>query len=134
MKIVEIIRVEEGYGEGTFGVMRINKKAFCVTLELSDEQNAPFISSIPAQQYLCKRYSSTKYPDTFEITGVPGRSSILFHKGNTQKDTNGCILLGSSFMEMKDFRLIAESALTFNKFLKEMDGEDEFHLTIKEEY
>ncbi|HXT13096.1 MAG TPA: DUF5675 family protein [Candidatus Angelobacter sp.] len=30
-----------------------------------------------------------------EITGVPGRTNILFHGGNQPKNSEGCILLGA---------------------------------------
>ena len=67
MKIVELIRLEENFDYGTFGALRINKEVFCVTLEPADLLNKQNVSSIPAQQYLCERYSSTKYPNTFQI-------------------------------------------------------------------
>jgi hypothetical protein len=47
-RIVEILRIEET-GPGTFGVLRVNKEAFCWTLELSDLLNAPSLifSTLP---------------------------------------------------------------------------------------
>jgi len=131
---VELVRLEEDYDNGTFGVLKINKEIFCMTLEPRDELNAKGISSIPAQQYTCRRYTSDKYPDTFQVMNVPGRSSILFHAGNAQKDTEGCILLGSSFNKLKNDRTIINSGITFNKFLMELEGYKEFTLTIIECY
>ena len=59
--------------------------------------NKPQISCIPAGKYLCKRKVSPHFGETFEVTGVPGRGDILFHEGNTEENTQGCILLGLAF-------------------------------------
>ena len=134
MKIVEIIRLEENFNYGTFGVMRIDKQVFCVTLECPDILNSPNISSIPSQQYLCQRYHSRKWKETFEVLNVPGRSSVLFHPGNTKKHTKGCILLAEHFGKLQGDRAVLNSGVTFEKFMNEMEGEDMFHLTIKEMY
>ncbi|MBU1003008.1 MAG: hypothetical protein KKE73_10855 [Proteobacteria bacterium] len=128
--IVEIIRLAEVPGLGTMGAMRVQKVPVCLTMEREDLLNAQNMSSIPAQQYLCRRVNSPKFGNTFEVVGVPGRSAVLFHKGNTQEDSHGCILLGSKFAD----NAVAESAPAFEKFLKLMDGHDEFHLTIVEHY
>ena len=67
------------------------------TLEEEDQGNARNVSSIPPGVYVCKRVDSLRFGDTFEVTGVPDRSHILFHAGNTEEDTQGCILVGSMF-------------------------------------
>lgn len=134
-KIIELIRLEEDYDYGTFGIMKVNKKVFCVTLEPRDEENLIKMSSIPAQQYICIRYFSPKFQyETFKIENVPFRSDILFHPGNTIKDTLGCILLGKSFFGMQKDRGINNSGSTFKVFMSLMEGENKFHLTIKEDY
>lgn len=91
---VEILRRESSKVYGTLGILSINKKIFCCTIEESDCENESNISSIPTGQYICRRYSSARYPNTFEVIDVTGRSGILFHAGNTEKDTQGCILVG----------------------------------------
>ena len=69
---------------GTYGVlMAKSQPPFAVTYELPWRDNQKSISCIPAGEYICRRYSSEKYKDTFEVTDVPGRSYILFHVGNT---------------------------------------------------
>lgn len=60
--------------------------------------NAPGKSCIPAGRYVCQRtiYHKHHVP-AFEITGVPNRSRILIHAGNTEEDVEGCVLLGKAF-------------------------------------
>lgn len=132
--VAELIRLEENYAYGTFGVLRLDKEVFAVTLEPRDEQNAPGISSIPAQQYWCERYSSMRYPDTFLVRDVPGRELILFHAGNVVEDTAGCILLAECFGKLRGNRGILNSGVTFDRFLNRLDGVEVFHLTVKEDY
>ena len=134
MRIVELIRLEENFDYGTFGVQRIDKEVFCVTLEPADLLNKQNVSSIPAQQYLCERYSSTKYPNTFQIMNVPDRDKCLFHPGNRIRDTLACILLAQYFGKLYGDRAILNSGNTFRKFMEVMKNEEKFHLTIKEIY
>ena len=70
---------------------------FC-TAEDDWLDNRPQVSCIPAGLYVCRAtvHHKTGEP-TFEITGVPGRSRILFHAGNTEEDSMGCVLLGTDF-------------------------------------
>lgn len=102
-----------------------------VTLELPWRNNKRQVSSIPQGVYLCKRVLSPKFGDTFEVTGVKGRSSILFHGGNTTADTLGCILVGRGF-DLIDGTTpgIFESKKTFNKFLQLLKDTDSFHLHV----
>jgi hypothetical protein len=65
---------------------------------------------------------------------VPGRSYILFHKGNTDDNTEGCILLGQYYGKLAGNRAILNSGNTFDEFMKILDGYDEFSLTIREIY
>ena len=130
MYTVRINRQEDNWEYGTFGTLLINSKIFCVTLEPPDELNETDISSIPAGQYMCYRYSSDRYPDTFQVMNVPNRYKILFHAGNFNEDTEGCILLGV----IKAARAVLNSGETFKQFMEIMLGIDKFHLTIKEIY
>jgi len=133
MKIVELIRLEESE-QGTFGVLRINKQVFCVTLEPHDMENEPFESSIPAQQYICEKAKSVRHGHTFEVMNVPGRTDVLFHPGNRMSNTQGCILLGQYFGKLRNERAIRNSGYTFERFKKLMEDEERFHLTVYEAY
>ncbi len=132
--VIELIRLEENFEYGTFGVLKINKEAFCVTLEPADLLNKQNVSSIPAQQYQCVRHYSGRYGETFRVDNVPGRSAVLFHSGNRIEDTKGCILLARKFGVLHGDRAVLNSGNTFKEFMKKMEGIDVFHLTIKEAY
>lgn len=132
MKILELIRLEES-GSGTIGVLKINKRVFCYTLEPPDNENTANISSIPAQQYTVVPYSSTKYHKVYHVLAVPGRTAVLLHPGNTVHHTAGCILLGATIGKLKGDRAVLNSGATFDKF-RELCGQDDHHLTIKEVY
>jgi hypothetical protein len=131
---VELLRVEKNHNYGVFGVLRIQKEAFCVTLEPPDFGNARGISCIPADQYLCGWVKSPAFGDTIEVRHVPDRSHILFHAGNRVKDTKGCILLAASFGKLHGDRAVLNSGATFQAFLKTMKDVGEFRLTIREVY
>ncbi len=131
--VVELIRLEESR-QGTFGVLKINKTVFCVTLEPADRLNMQYNSSIPAQQYICDLHNSPRFGLTWKIMDVPGRDDILFHPGNRVKDTNGCPLLAQHFGKLQGHRAVLNSGTTFKRFMSIMDSFDHFHLTIKEVY
>lgn len=94
MVIVEILRIATSKEFGTFGAVKINKGAFCVSLEPPDEENHSNISSIPTGQYICKRTQSRTFGETFEIMDVTDRTNVLLHAGNVVEHTQGCIILG----------------------------------------
>ena len=130
--IIELVRLEENEEFGTFGVLKINKEVFCVTLEPGDLENKWNRSSIPAQQYICRLINSPMFGRTFEITNVPDRDHVLFHAGNRVKDTLGCVLLAQFFGKLKGDRAVLNSGATFERFMQIMAGIDEFHLTVQE--
>ena len=132
--VVELIRLEEHDSFGTFGIWRINKSVFCVTLEPSDRENQPFKSSIPAQQYICYRYDSPKYGETFRVTNVPGRELVCLHAGNVVEHTEGCIILAQHVGKLKGQRAVLNSGNTFRNFMSIMKDVSFFHLTIFEKY
>ena len=136
MKIVEIIRHEENERFGTFGILKLNKRVFCVTLEPADRENAVSISSIPAQQYICRLVDSPRHGVTFEVCNVPGRTHILFHPGNKVEHTEGCILVAQHFGKVdmnQDARKIHNSGNTFHRLMIAL-GPEPFHLTVREVY
>ena len=132
--IIELVRLEESSESGTFGVLKVNKSVFCVTLEPPDLENRRNVSSIPAQQYLMQRVVSPKYGETFEVTGVPDRDHVLLHPGNIVTHTEGCILLAEHYGKLKGNRAVLNSGQTFREFMVLLDGYDTAHLTIHESF
>jgi len=134
LPVVELIRLEEHESFGTFGILRINKHLFCVTLEPPDRENVKNISSIPAQQYICYGHKSPKYGNTFEVKHVPGRDHVLFHAGNVVEHTKGCIILAEHLGKLKGRRAVLNSGSTFKSFMSIMKNIKFFSLTIIEHY
>ena len=135
---VRIKRVENSPHDGTFGVLLMNDRVFCVTLELPDKDNQPNASCIPPGQYTCDVYQSRKFGKTYIVRDVPDRSGILFHAGNSITDTAGCILLASSFAKIYhnevERRGVLNSGETFQGFMNCLEGIVVFKLTITENF
>ncbi len=134
IKKVELIRCEQSKA-GTFGVLQIDKIVTCVTLERPWKNNAVNVSCVPAGDYMCKRINSPRHGITFEVENVKGRTHILFHIGNRIKNSKGCILTGSRFGVLgkgrNKGRAVLDSTKAFNNFMKIMENENYFPLTIR---
>ena len=104
----------------------------CMTLEMPWRDNNTSVSSIPTGSYDVVPYSSSKYPDTYEVLKVPGRSYILIHWGNYYYNTEGCILVGEAFYDINGDGIldITKSRDTIVK-LKEATEYNDFRLLIK---
>ncbi len=129
MKVLYLHRLPK-HEDGVFGVLSYESRPFAVTLEPEDKNNQRNISCIPSGRYLCKRVESPKFGNTFQVTGVYNRSGILFHAGNTEEDSKGCILVGEEFGELYRKTAILKSRKGLAEFLKLLNGDDEFWLSI----
>ena len=128
-----LFRLEESLEHGTLGALVVNGAAFCATLELPDRANQANVRRIPADLYTCRRIVSPRFHETFEVTDVPGRSHILFHKGNTDDDTHGCILLGQYWGILGNAqRAVLNSGATFARFMAAVGPVNQFQLEILE--
>jgi hypothetical protein len=111
----------------TLGRLLYGKHALA-TIERPWLNNQPNISCIPSGQYICKRYSSEKYPNTYEITGVPHRTHILFHIANYATEVRGCVALGLSIHDGE--MMVVNSRLAVERFMNYLDGRESFDLEI----
>lgn len=126
----KIVRLEQS-SQGALGALLFNNVIFCFTLQPDANDKERFC--IPVGDYICKRFHGTKWPNTFEIV-VEGHEALLFHAGNTEVDSEGCILLGSSVFKLKGYRAISNSGLTFKLFMETLQDVNEFPLKIVDCY
>ncbi len=90
---------------------------------------------IPLGAFACHRgmhqlASMTEPFETFEICGVQGHCNLLFHAGNFNKDSEGCILLGEDCTGSTEGEMVTNSRATFTKFMQAQTGIDSFTLTV----
>lgn len=129
--------------DSTFGVLIWEEVPFAVTVENAWRDNQPRVSCIPAGEYRALRCSaspdygyqnSPSYGDTFQVFNVPGRSHVLFHWGNTHRNTEGCIIVASSFGRLHGTPAVLgsrnQAGAGFNRFLDLTRGLNEFALRI----
>jgi hypothetical protein len=133
MKQLRLVRVTEHNG-ATMGVLCIDDVPEFVTLEDAWRDNERQISCIPVGRYTIKPKISPKFGNTWEVMNVPERSQILFHAGNTHKDTHGCILLGLQFGKLGNETAILASRSAFLQFLQKMADVKESELLVIDAY
>ena len=140
MKILTIRRFVPENIDATYGVYLDGRVPFAATLELPWRNNAIDISCIPTGEYMCKLYSSDKYPNVWQVMNVVNRSLILQHWGNYLKNSNGCILVGEKFCDLNQDGIadIGESRTSpnegFNELMLRTKGLEEYKLVIEESY
>ena len=113
--------------ESIIGRLFINGELFCDTLENPWKNNQRNISCIPdgeddVRLRLPRESASRDYIHLL-VKEVPNRDWILFHRGNTAKDTSGCILVGQG----SKHNAVQNSRLAMDLLIKEilnLGGED----------
>lgn len=100
----------------------------------SELSNEGFVPKLPNGTYTCVRGEHKLDHmihtfETFEITGVSGHTGVLFHVGNYNADSDGCVLLGHQIV---NFKMITDSKNTFDAFMLLQTGLNSFILTVKE--
>ncbi len=129
MRKFKLIRVAY-IPDGTFGVLFDGDIPFCLTLEREWKDNKRNISCIPVGIYTCKRIDSPKFGDTFQVLRVPDRSDILFHKGNIEDDSHGCIIIGEQYHNYKGKVSLKASREGYAEFHRILNPDDWFELEI----
>ena len=76
-------------------------------------------------------YESPVHGKTWICQNIPGRSNIEFHSGNTDIDSLGCILCGSSFGIFDDKPAVLNSKQTIEMLRNYLP--DSFDLFVNEE-
>ncbi len=126
-KLIRNRHTEQGiFGEFWF---EGDVEPFMATLEHS-YSNEP---KVPVGAYLCVRGTHSLHDgvsfSTFEITGVPGHQGILFHVGNVNDDSEGCVLCG----EQSKVVSITNSRKAFSDWCNRLIGVTEFILVVSDE-
>lgn len=123
--------------DGVFGQILKDGEGFCFSLEhaYTDGAGGYYPKVLPGQ-YTCVRgihqlEGMTHTFETFEITNVPNHSQILFHVGNFQGDSAGCVLLGGAKAIGPDGnKMLRNSKRIFDQFMALQTGVDSFNLTV----
>ena len=80
------------FPEGTNGVLSLNGKEICKTIELPWRNNKARVSCIPEGKYKIRKRYSAKFKWHLELINVKNRKYILLHPANNAlKELNGCI-------------------------------------------
>lgn len=115
----------------TIGRLFVDGRYFCDTLEdrcrdLDREEKVMHETAIPAGTYEVIVNVSAKFKRKLPLLlNVPHFSGIRIHRGNTDKDTSGCILVGenkqpgrvinSTFYELRLTEMVEKAMLTGEK-------------------
>jgi Family of unknown function (DUF5675) len=114
----------------TIGELSLDGMFFCYTLEDATRPpgvKLPGATSIPYGSYKVIIDHSTRFnKDMPHILNVPGFEGIRIHCGNTDKDTEGCILLGREYTD----NAILYSRDAFNAFFDRLKEAGDATLTV----
>jgi len=116
----------------TLGILTDETGFLLHTLENPWKGNQGDISCIPSGVYEVKPFSGAKYNNAYEVKHVPDRSAILMHWGNTEKDTEGCILVGSDVGVLGVDKAVLGSRPAFKRLTEHVGLTNSFTLYIKE--
>jgi len=132
--MINLLLIRDTFSEeSTIGELFLDGERICDTLENPYINNERNISCIPEGVYDVRlrlpRESATRNYVHLLVQEVPDRDWILFHRGNTAKDTSGCILVGLG--SKQDF--VSNSTLAMDLLIKEVIhlGGENINLIIK---
>jgi len=114
----------------TVGKMYVDGIYECYTLEDAVRNGTKVIgkTAIPIGTYKLIIDASTRFKqDMPHILDVPDFTGVRIHAGNTSADTDGCILLGSTWAG-KDF--IGNSKIAYKKFFDKLKQNKTVSITI----
>lgn len=123
----------------TIGILYFNGTQFCYTIEdtnrdsnkdgdLKDAGEAKVYgqTAIPAGTYKVTLFNSPKHGLCPLLHNVEGFSMIEIHKGNTAKDSLGCILVGTAYST----NMVKNSKKAFDALMEELKKYKEIEITI----
>lgn len=121
----------------TIGELLINDKHLCDTLEDRVRPEGEKVygkTAIPEGTYEVKLTHSPRFKKILpEILNVPNFSGIRIHTGNSSKDTEGCIIVGTWDGEKEDW--VGSSKIAFDKLMslleKATNNKEKVTITVK---
>ena len=132
--MINLLLIRDTFSEeSTIGELFLNGERICDTLENPYINNERNISCIPEGVYDVRlrlpRESATRDYLHLLVEDVENRSYILFHRGNSAKDTRGCILVGLGTEQ----DIVHNSVLAMDLLIKEVIhlGAENINLIIK---
>lgn len=134
-----LLRTTDCRLDGIFSELYKAKDIFMVTLEHAYPNQASWAPKIPrGATYTCRRglhsldhYNQGMPFETFEILGIPGHTGLLFHPGNWNKDSNGCVLTGRYIRHDAAGWWVTQSVAAYSSFMADLMGQDEFQLRVE---
>ena len=103
----------------TIGELLVNDKYLCDTLEDRVRPEGEKVygkTAIPEGMYEVKLTHSPRFKKILpEILNVPNFSGIRIHTGNSSKDTEGCIIVGTWDGEKEDW--VGSSKIAFDELM-----------------
>lgn len=125
--------------DGIFGAFQFagDPGPFMVTLSHAyKQQDGSYLPIVMPGAYTCVRGTHALEDgvpfETFEIKGVLGHSGLLFHNGNFNKDSKGCVLCGENIRsyDAEADQMVTNSRATFAAFMDRLKGVDSFNLQV----
>lgn len=123
--------------DGIFSDLKDEKgNLIAVTLEHAyDNGSGGWTAKVKPGTFYCQRgqhrlHNMTFDFVTFEVLGIAGHDDILFHWGNFNKDSEGCILVGKTIAYVNGAKMITRSKDAFADFMKLETDTDLFQLTV----
>lgn len=121
----------------TIGELLINDKHLCDTLEDRVRPEGEKVygkTAIPEGTYEVKLTHSPRFKKILpEIFNVPNFSGIRIHTGNSSKDTEGCILVGTWDGEKEDW--VGSSKIAFDELMTLLEeatnNKEKITITVK---
>lgn len=121
----------------TIGELLVNDKHLCDTLEDRVRPEGEKVygkTAIPEGTYEVKLTHSPRFKKILpEILNVPNFSGIRIHTGNSSKDTEGCILVGTWDGEKEDW--VGSSKIAFDELMTLLEeatnNKEKITITVK---
>lgn len=125
------LRRYEYQPERTFGKLYVEGTDFCDVLEdthrdLNKVEKVYGKTCIPSGRYKVIFTYSPKFKKRMPLlVGVPHFEGVRIHTGNTEKDTEGCLLVG-----IREGNTLVKSRITFERLMRMIENETDITIDI----